>query len=420
MVTLEAIEPIPILALLGVTLVLAYVSSWFFGKTRVPDVIWLMSFGLLTGPILGVFDPSLFLASSALMSAMALMILLFDAGLHMDIFQFMRAVPRSALLGSLNVIVSMGLVGSLSVIFFGFDWIRGLLLGAMVGGTSSTIVVSVTKGLDMNERIRTFLDIESVVTTPITIVVAISLLRLKAYPYALSPSSALGAIFSQFSIALFVGFLSGVIGMFILHRKKGKPFAYMLTLAMILLVYAATESIGGNGPVAALAFGLVLGNTTALSKALRLEKVLTIGKERIERFHDEITFLVRAFFFVFLGLITSINIDFFLSGILIVVALIVSRELTVRISTTGMKISRRNLDYVRVMQPRAESTAVLSQLPHLFGIPGAEVFSNIAFLVILVTVIYTSLSVKIVSTSMGLRNVTRRVRDWVKVRRAGA
>lgn len=409
--SLEVVEPIPILGLLGVTLVLGYVSSWFFGKTKVPDVIWLMAFGLLTGPVLGVFDPSLFLASSALMSAIALMILLFDAGLHMEIFQFMRAVPRSALLGSLNVIVSMVLVGSLSVIFFGFDWIRGLLLGAMVGGTSSTIVVSVTRGLSMDDSIRTFLNLESVVTTPITIVVAISLLRLKAFPYALSPLSALGGIFSQFSIALFGGFLSGVIGMFILHRKKGKPLAYMLTLAMILLVYVTTEAIGGNGPVASLAFGLVLGNTAALSKALRLEKVLTIGKESIKKFHDEITFLVRAFFFVFLGLITSISIDFFLPGALIVVALILSRELTVRIGTTGMEMSRRNLDYVRVMQPRAESTAVLSQLPRLFGIPGAEVFSNVAFLTILITVIYTSLSVKIVSTSGRLADVTRLVRD---------
>jgi cell volume regulation protein A len=388
------IEPFSFLTLLAIIIIIGYVGSWIFEKTRIPDVIWLLIFGLLAGPIFGMVDPSLFVDLTSLMVALALMIILFDAGLNMNIYQFIKGFPRSTLLAILNIFFAMVLVGYISVVAFGLELIKGLALGAAIGGTSATIVLTIIKGLKLGQDVRTLLSLESILTDPICIVLAITLLKIISPPQ-LPLSLAVNEIFSEFSIAFLWGLVAGIIWMFILDYIKGRPFDYMLTLAIVFLTYVIVESIGGNGSVAALAFGLALGNSTAISKMLKLKKRFVFNRKMIKRFHSEITFFIRSFFFVFMGLVMIIDVNFIFWGVLITLALIISRIFAVQFATLKMKIDPKKLNIIRIMAPRGEGAAVLSQLPRVYAIPGAEIFSNIAFITILVSVIYTSIFTRI-------------------------
>lgn len=391
---MASIDPFSILSLVSMTVILGYIGSWIFERTKISDVIWLLVFGLLIGPIFSLIDVELFIGMSPLMIALALMIILFDAGLHMDIYQFIMGIPRSSLLAILNVIFAMVSVGCVSILAFGVEPVKGLALGAAIGGTGSAVVLTIIAGLKIRSDIKTLLGLESIISSPICIVLAITLLQLTVSPTA-SAISALQNVFSNFSIAFLWGFVIGIIWMFVLHYLKGRPFDYMLTLAMVLLIYVVIESLGGNGAIASLAFGLALGNATAISKMLKLKTKFTIGKETMKKFHGEITFFIKSFFFVFMGIVTSIELSFIFWGIVIACILIVSRLIAVHLATLKMGMSRKELKLIRIMAPRGEGAAVLSQLPRAYGIPGAEIFSNVAFVVILATILYTTITIKV-------------------------
>ena len=69
-----------LILLVASTLLLAYISDLIYTRTKIPDIVWLLMFGIFLGPIFGIFDNEMFVSLSPLMSTLALSIILFDAG----------------------------------------------------------------------------------------------------------------------------------------------------------------------------------------------------------------------------------------------------------------------------------------------------------------------------------------------------
>src|SRR3989344_2677096 len=109
------VEPLSLLSLFSATLILGYAGYLIFEKTGIPDIIWLLLLGLLLGPVFHTLDQSVFISLFPFLAALALLIILFDAGLNMDFYQVVKGFPRSMHLAVLNVISAMVVVGFLSV-----------------------------------------------------------------------------------------------------------------------------------------------------------------------------------------------------------------------------------------------------------------------------------------------------------------
>lgn len=386
---MAGIEVLSILTLAGLTIILGYIGSLIFAKTRIPDVIWLMLFGIIVGPILGLVNVSIFRTMTPLLAVLALIIILFDGGLNMNFYQMLKGFSRSILLSALGVLASMCVIGLLSIVLFKFDLMTGLLLGAIIGGTSSPIVISIVSRLKIKENVQMLLTLESILTDPLCVVIAIALLQIITLETA--PNIA-QAVFSAFSVGALLGFVLGVVWLFALDKIKKNPFDYMITLAVLLLIYVFVESVGGSGAIAALIFGLVLGNSKIFSRILKLGKIFTIDN-LMKKFHTEVSFFVRSFFFVCLGLIASTNLIFALYGAVIAGALILIRIGIVKVATFGMALSKTELNLIKIMAPRGLAAAVLAQLA--FGIVGGETILNVTFFVIFITVIYTTICTRI-------------------------
>lgn len=386
------IDTLGILTLIGVTILLGYIGSFVFTKTKIPDVVWLLIFGLIVGPVLGLFESSIFIIVAPLVGALALIIILFEAGLNMDFYRMIREFPRSTAMAVLGIILSILVVGFLSTILFGFDLLRGMLLGAIIGGTSSPIVLSIVGKLSLREEVKTVLELESILTDPLCIVVAIALIGIIVSK--LPVSTITPSVLSAFCIGAIIGLLVGLIWLFTLYKLEKRQFKYILTLSVLLLMYVFVESVTGSGAIAALFFGLILGNGRTFSKMLRLGRIYKIKKSLI-KFHEEITFFVKAFFFVFLGLILTINPKFIIYGIFIATVLVLLRFFVVEVTKVGMGLSKVELNMIRVMAPRGLAAAVLAGFPLVYGIADSNIFLNVAFVVILATVIYTTVSTKI-------------------------
>src|SRR3989338_6050058 len=116
-----SIEPFSFLTLFSITIVIGYLGSVIFSKTRIPDVIWLLLFGILIGPVFALVDRSLFIAISPFLAALALLLILFDAGLNMDFYQMVRGFSRSMLLTIVGVAFSMVFVGLTSMYILNFS-----------------------------------------------------------------------------------------------------------------------------------------------------------------------------------------------------------------------------------------------------------------------------------------------------------
>src|SRR3989344_4547469 len=386
-----ALDPFSIVILFSLTIVVGYVGSYIFSKTRIPDVVLLLFFGMIVGPLFHLIDTAIFLTISPFLAALAILIILFDAGLKMDFYQMVHSFSRSMLLAVLEILLGIVVVAFVSMHLFGFDLLRGMLLGTILGGTSSTIVIVVVSRLKMNEKAKTFLNLESIITDPMVVVIAIVLIGMITQSAVQSP---VNSILATFSIGAVLGILAGVIWLIVLDRLHGRPFDYMITLAVLFLLYSFVESTGGSGAIAALLFGLVLGNGLTFSRMLKSKKREGFS-HLLKTFQSEVSFFIRSFFFVYLGLIVSINPTYALYGLAISAALIATRFIAVQFSTIKMGLTKTEKSMAMHMAPRGLAAAVLAQLPITYGIAGAEIFSNIIFIVILATVIYTTVAVMV-------------------------
>jgi len=386
-------------AAIGLIILLGFVGSYFFKRTMVPDILWLLMLGVMLGPMFNVVDPNLLVNITPFLSAAAIMIILFQGGIQTNIYTLIKQSSKSLLLASLSIGLSMIACAAFGSYVLGWPVMNGLLLGAILGGSSSPIIISLTNRLPMKDDIKALLNIESTLTDAFCIIIAIVIVELMVLGNY-SAIDAATSLVSTFSIGATIGFLGGIIWIGGLSRLRGKEFEYMLVLSILLLLYAFVESINGSGAIAAFVFGVVLANSKDMSRMLRLKKRTQMHTE-VGRFHNEISFLVRTFFFLYLGMIVTFNSMFIIyAGIALAAVLLVMRFVAVYISTAGMDFSRKEKNVMGVLMPRGLAAAVLTQVPVIYGIAYASMYTDIVVNVILMSILFTIIGIAIMKRTL--------------------
>jgi cell volume regulation protein A len=435
-VTPASIDVLTAFVAVGIIIAIGFTATLIFERTHVPDLLILIFLGVLLGPIalnyFGIaFVPQAVLqAATPYFTAIALTMILFDGGLNLPLVQVIRRIGVIGLHTGLAFVLTVFGVAFVAHTVLGYDLIVGLLLGAALGGTSGAVVVGLVRVLRVGEDTKVVLTLESVLTDVLCVVTVIALIELLRGGPGASVSIVFVELAQAFLVALAIGNLFGIGWLFLLRRAANKPFAYMLTIAILFILYGVTEAAGGSGAMAAFIFGLILGNHDEFAKRFRL-KARFVVDERIKQFHSEISFVTRTFFFVFLGLVvtfqfgggwlvsTDLPILYILNGtfflflagtVLIFLAILVIRVLTARITAAVLARPRGERRVLWSMMGRGLAAAVLASLP--FSVPAFtgpatpgdvyyqglmapyEVqFFNIAFYIILLTVIVTTLGV---------------------------
>jgi cell volume regulation protein A len=346
--------------------------------------------------VLNIFSKEQLVSITPYFAALALIVILFDGGLNMDIRQAVKNSPRALILGIVGFLLNV-LVTALLCKFL-FDWrlMNGLLLGSILGGSSSIIVVALTRKLGIGGKTETILSLESILTDVLCTVgafVAIDIIL----SGEVSLQATLGSIALAFAVGIVVGSLVGIAWLNVLERVKGKTNTYMLTLAVLLLTYLAARNLGGTGALSTLFLGLIVGNGPTIAKLLKIKYTVSID-ESVRGFHGQISFLIRSFFFVFTGLLFSYSSYIFvLFGVLLAFVYLVLRFAAVKISF--LKSTKDSEKIMTVMLPRGLAAAVLASLPLTSGIPNSQDFPQIAFMVIIVTIIICTVGVSILKKS---------------------
>lgn len=386
---------------------MGFISNYIFEKTNVPDILLLLLLGLLIGPVLNLFPRDLFITFVPYISGLALLMILFNGGLNLNLDKLIHKVPQAATLAVLGFLLSSLSVGALSFVLFDLKFLVAILLGVIVGGVSSAIVIPIVSELEeFREDLRLTLDIESVITDPLCIIVAIVLMDIitgrtgGTSGQVLSP--VLSKVISMFSVSIVVGLVTGFIWLEFLQHIKGEKYHYMLTLSYLFLVYAMTQILGGNGAIASFMVGIVLGNGKRIGKMLRLKRKYYGLTEKTKSFQDQVSFFVKTFFFVILGMTITFSRPYlFLVGAFFTAVILLSRLLAVEISVFGTDYSRIEKNIMTSMMPRGLAAAVLASVPLLeYGIEGSRIFPEIVFSVILGTAFVSTVGVFVVEREL--------------------
>ncbi|TEU12943.1 hypothetical protein E3J20_00370 [Candidatus Bathyarchaeota archaeon] len=384
----------------------------FYTKTKIPDIIWVLGFGILLGPVLGYFDKEIFLKLSPLMSTVALSIILFDAGLNLDIKLLFQALTKATILSVATILTVIIVVGY--TLFFlmpsSFTLKQGMLLGAMIGGTSTIAVVGVLSGLERLlhniESTRVLLVLESVVSDPICIIASITLIRMIMMP-GVSIADSIKDILYTFVLSSALGLVMGQMWAEILDKLRGRPLNYIMTMAILFPAYIIAEKmIGeGGGPMAALTFGLMIANYGYITRKFGVTRNVKVDKRHLREFHEEITFFIKAFFFVYVGLIVTISGQYIKIGLGILALILFIRFVVVNAVGKALNFSSQEKILSTLVYASGLPAFVMSQLPLIYDptrqhFLDPEIYPNLVMPIVLGTVLFAALTAPILAKSL--------------------
>lgn len=396
------IETIIAFALISGIIFAGFIGEMLFRKLGIPGVLLLLTLGYMLGPVMHQLDVEMLKSVQYVVGPLALVVLLFDGGMRMNIYQLIHGGGRGVLMAVLVTVISILVVTGIWIAL-GYDPMMGAVLGAIVGGTTSTMVVAIVNGLKMSDEARQFVLIDAALTDVLAVILTIALMSI-IITHNASVQGTGKEILGSFSTGAVIGGLIGLAWIGLSKRLRQIDFFYMVTLAIILIAYIVAEYFGGSGAIAALVIGIMLGNYKEIGQMLKFKNVADDAE--LLTFQNEFGFLVRSFYFVYLGSMVVIGSAYsIMVGGAMMLGLIVARFLSTKISTWGSPISKYN-KYINSFMPRGLAAAVMGGYPAVVllenqgAIPAdvfaslysqAQLFVEVAFVVIIMSVVLTAI-----------------------------
>jgi NhaP-type Na+/H+ or K+/H+ antiporter len=372
-----------------------FLSHWFatlFARTKIPDVLWLFMIGLLLGPICGFVNPAKFGAVGPVFTTITLIFILFESGIDQRLEPLINSIGGTARITTYNFVATCLVAGGITFYYTELGLLRSLMLGSIVGGTSSAVVTTLVRQFPMGARTRTVLVLESAFSDVFTLAVPLTLLT--AYKIGtIDVAFVTGQMIAAFILAAMLG-VAGAFGWSILLNKmRTLQNTVFTTPAFVFILYGIVELLNYSGPIAALAFGITLGNIDVLGppimrNAISRKPISLNDNERA--FFSEAVFLLRTFFFVYIGISVRLqDWGWMMLGALITGMLFLVRIPVVRISVSK-STSAKDASYMATIIPKGLGAAVLASLPAQQGVEGGEIIQSIVFSIILCTTVFTT------------------------------
>jgi len=397
------VDPVTLALILGGSIVvIGFLGNYIFERKGFPDMLFLIVLGMLFGPVFGFVDTTSIMGLAPYLAALALVFILFDGGMAMNIYRVFSESPRAAILAvagfTLSVIATT--LFMTYVVIPEAPILYSVLFGTIFGGSSSIAVISLASRIKVSEKCSTILSLESALTDILCIVFSLAVIEI-ILKGTVDLTTIGQSIASRFSTGIVLGIIFGLIWLSVLKRIAKSSYAFMLTLAVVLLAYAFSEFLGGSGALCSLLFGIMLGNEKEIYRILRMERPENMVVDAsLKRFESEVAFLLRTFFFVYIGLIVTISdILIIIVGVILSLVLLLSRFGAVMLATIRCSELSKERPIMGVMLTRGLAAAVLATLPmqyvseNQFFALLSPLYINLAVIVILATAIIATVGI---------------------------
>lgn len=315
----------------------------------------------------------------------ALAVILFDGGLRMRVASMRGAILPAVGLSTVGVAFTASLVALVAVPLLGLGWMEGLLVGAIVASTDAAAVLFLVRaqGLRLGRRVGSVIEIESATNDPAAVFLTVLLVEMLT-------SSAGGHVGDPGLVVVFgalremvLGAVLGVAGgyaLVALLNRVDLPGGLhpVMVVGVAVLLFALTSLLHGSGFLAVYLAGLVVGNRPVRAIA------------SITSFLDTITWLCQIVMFVMLGMLVSPEklLQYALPALGVAAFLIlVGRPAAVFACLAPFHFSLKEKLFVSWAGLRGAVSIFLATIPMLAHLPMAEVYFNVAFAVVVVSLI---------------------------------
>jgi cell volume regulation protein A len=393
------LESMNLAILIGSILVVAAAfTSLISFRFGAPLLLVFLLVGLLAGEdgIAGVdFDNA---NAAYFIGSIALAVILFDSGFETRVTTLRSAALPAAVLSTAGVVITALLVGLAAQVLFGFSWLEGLLLGAIVAPTDAAAVFFLLRvgGITLRERVRSTLEIESGSNDPIAVFLTLSLVELVGV--SATPADVSIDLATQFLIQAVLGSMVGVVAGLIIAEVTNRTnletaLHPIVVLAFALTVFATTNMMGGSGFLAVYIAGIVAGN-------VRMRHAVAL-----RRFQSGTTWLSQIAMFLTLGLLaTPSQFPSVLLGAIALAAFLtlIARPAAVWIGLLPFGFTRHEIAFVSWVGLRGAVSILLAILPIMAGLAHAREMFNIAFIVVLASLLVQGWTIKPMARFLGL------------------
>ncbi len=376
-------QSIYLVTLVGTALVVAAAfSSLIAFRFGAPLLLLFLAIGLAAGEDgLGVrFDNA---SLAYVIGSLGLAVILFDSGFGTPVSMLRQAAMPAGTLATLGVLLTTGIFGAAAYNLTDLTWLESFALGAAVASTDAAAVFFLLRAGNINirDRIRSTLEIESGSNDPIAIFLTITLVEVIAAGADPAAEVLLVDIALGFVGHMILGAAVGLAGGWAIVRlvdrlqlDHGLLPIFVLTLS--LLVFAFAGAIGGSGFLAAYVAGLVAGNSHI--------RAITI----IRRFQDGVSWLAQIIMFLVLGLLATpsqfpaIIVPAVILGLFLI---FVARPVAVWLCLIPYNFSRQETAFLSWVGLRGAVSILLAITPLIAGLDNGRTIFNYAFIIVLVS-----------------------------------
>ena len=386
---------ITILAI-GLMVFFAHFLSLQFRKTNIPDVLVLMLLGILLGPLLGIITPQDFGKIGSVIATIALVVILFESGTSLNLDVLGKSLKATGVLALWCFLLTTLIVTAFGFYLLDLSLLPAAMLGVTLGGTSSAVVIPMVEALRLSEKPATVLVLESALTDVLCIVGVFALLQVYTQG-GVEPGKLVGGVLAALIFAAIIGVLGGIGWLLVLGKVRDFPNTISSTLAYVFIVYGVTEQLGFSGAIAALALGITLTNFEqfGLTRIQSLSNQTIVPLNEIDLvFYRESVFLLKTYFFVYLGISIHFGAAHLaLVAVAMTVLVFVMRTGLTRFIYRDVGYNLRDTALTSMMAPKGLAAAVLAGLPLQYGVAGGETIRDTTYMVVLVSIVLCALLV---------------------------